>query len=358
MEVALFKFVDIIEGEFLGNSLVSYLNSLLFIILCVILIIILKRIAKQVFKKRKQGKFDLGYMFFIFFDSLSLPLYLLFLLYFSTFFLVLEGNVSNVLKILFIILVFVFIIRLFVRMLKFLTNEYIELKEKQGEKVNRSFMHFLRNIIIGILWTIGLIILFSNLGVDVTALVTGLGIGGIAVALAIQNILGDVFSSISIFLDKPFEEGDFIVIGSDAGVIKKIGVKTTRIQTLQGEELVIANKELVSQRIHNFKKLEKRRVVFNIGVTYGTPVDKLKTARDIIEKVIDYIELAKLDRVHFSKFGDFALSFETVYYVNVSDYKKYMDIQQEINLRIIEEFNNAGIEMAFPTQTLYLKKED
>lgn len=208
-----------------------------------------------------------------------------------------------------------------------------------------------------LVWVTAALLLLSNLGFDITSLAASLGIGGIAVALAVQNILGDIFSSFSIYFDKPFEIGDFIIIGTDMGTVKKIGLKTTRIQTLQGEELVISNKELTGARIQNFKKMQKRRIPFTIGVTYDTSLEKLKSIPGIIENVFTRISNADLDRVHFLEFADFSLNFEIVYYHLSGDYKEYMSTRQEINFLIKEEFEKAGIEMAFPTQTLYVSKE-
>lgn len=191
---------------------------------------------------------------------------------------------------------------------------------------------------------------------DLSGIVVGLGVGGIAIALALQNILGDFFSAFSIFFDKPFEIGDFIVLGNNSGTVTNIGIRSTRVKLLQGEELIISNRELTTAQVRNFKKLDKRRVTFTFGVTYDTSSVKLKKIPEIITKIINDIELAEMNRVHFTQFGDFSLQFEVVYYVGVSDYNKYMDIQQQINFAIKEAFEEEGIEMAFPTQTVYINK--
>ena len=361
MENFLNIFTTWLEGKFLGNSLSLYFNAFLFLLLMVILIKIIRRVVIKKHEKLTKIHITLSYLskiLYIAFKSLTFPYYFLFSLYFSTFFFHINETLIKIFFYIFITIVTVYVIRTFAKILKYLAEEFIKAKEKHGEKVNSSFVQFARNILIAVLWAIGLVVILSNLGFNVTALVTGLGIGGVAVALAVQNILADIFSSVSIFLDKPFEQGDFVTTDGDAGTIKKIGVKTTRIQTLQGEELVISNKELIDKRIHNFKKLEKRRVSFSIGVTYNTSVEKLKLAEEIIRSVINRTKLAELGRVHFSKFGDFSLIFDIIYSVNTKDYNKYMDIQQEINYGIKEEFEKQGIEMAFPTQTIYLNKTE
>jgi len=184
-----------------------------------------------------------------------------------------------------------------------------------------------------------------------------LGIGGLAIAFALQNILEDMFSSFSIYFDRPFQIDDFIVIGDDMGIVKKIGIKSTRIQTLQGEELIISNKELTGKRIRNFKKMEKRRIVFKFGVVYETSTEKLKKIPGIIKDIMDRAELAEIDRVHFKEFGDFSLNFEVIYYIKSREYIDYMNTQQEMNFAIKERFEQEGIEMAYPTQTLYVNKQ-
>lgn len=223
-------------------------------------------------------------------------------------------------------------------------------------KDNETVIHAIELIAQIIIWITGILMLLSNLGINITSLAASLGIGGIAVALAIQNILGDIFSSFSIYFDKPFQVGDYIVVGTDSGNVTKIGLKTTRILTLQGEELVISNKELTSTRIQNFKKMETRRVPFGLGVTYDTGLESLKKIPEIIEGVFKAVHNANLDRVNFKEFGDFSLNFEIVYFHLSGSYGEYMATREEINLKIKEEFDKAGIEMAFPTQTLYVQK--
>lgn len=209
-----------------------------------------------------------------------------------------------------------------------------------------------------VLWSIVTLLILDNLGQDVTALVAGLGVGGVAVALAAQNILGDLFASMSIVLDKPFVLGDFIIVGSDMGTVEHVGLKTTRVRSLSGEQLVFSNTDLLQSRIRNYKRMYERRIVFQIGVTYETPHEKLLAIPRIIRQTVESQEQARFDRSHFSSFGDSALIFETVYYVTVPDYNVYMDIQQTINLTLYKTFEEEGIEFAYPTHMLYVKKEE
>lgn len=207
-----------------------------------------------------------------------------------------------------------------------------------------------------LLWAVVLLLVLENLGVDVTALVAGLGIGGIAVALAVQNTLGDLFASLSIVLDKPFHVGDFLVIDEYLGSVENIGLKTTRMRSLSGEQLVLSNADLLKSRIKNYGRMFERRVVFTIGVTYQTPHNKLQRIPDIIRAAVEAQSPIRFDRSHFRSYEDFSLAFETVYYVLTPDYNTYMDIQQSINLQIHSHFEKEGIEFAYPTQTLYVEK--
>ncbi len=242
-----------------------------------------------------------------------------------------------------------------------LINSAIELywvpKAKSSKtRIDDNIIPLVKTIASWIIWSIAFVFTLNNLGINVTSLIAGLGVGGLAIAFALQNVLQDVFSSISIYLDRPFQIGDFIVIGNDSGTVKKIGIKSTRLETLQGEELVISNKELTDARVANFKRMKKRRVKFKIGVEYNTPLSKLKKIPKIIEKIIKNTENVELNRVHFTEFGDFALIYEIVVFINSKDYMVYKDVQQKINFKILEEFEKEKISMAFPTQTIYLQK--
>ncbi len=206
-------------------------------------------------------------------------------------------------------------------------------------------------------WSLAGIILLDNFGYKVSSLIAGLGIGGIAVAIAAQALLKDFFSYFSILFDRSFKLGDFIIVGDYMGTVEHIGIKTTRIRSLGGEQLIFSNTDLTDSRVRNYKLMEKRRVLFRLGVTYQTPLRQLKDIPKIIENIIKNAKDTAFDRAHFFSYGDFSLIFEVVFYINGSDYNKYMDIQQEINFAIKEEFEKRGIEFAYPTQTLFVTKQ-
>jgi small-conductance mechanosensitive channel len=199
-----------------------------------------------------------------------------------------------------------------------------------------------------IVWTLGIIFLLDNLGFNISAVVTGLGIGGVAVALASKGVLEDLFSYFAILFDRPFEIGHSIGIGDLVGTVKTIGIKTTRLQSVTGEELAIANKDLTNSRLKNFTRMSARRVLFQIGVTYETPVEKLQDIPQTIQTIIESQDLTTFDRAHFSSYGESKLFFEVVYYINTSDYKHYMDVQQHVNFELKRQFEQQQIEFAYP----------
>ncbi len=224
-------------------------------------------------------------------------------------------------------------------------------------KNSRHLLFILKKIIQIIVYISAFLIILYVFKVDLTGAVVGLGVGGIAIAFALQSTLSDFFSAFSIYFDRPFEIDDFIVVGDYSGTVKNIGVRSTRIKLLQGEELVISNKELTAGTVRNFRKLEKRRVTFNIGVTYDTSVVKLRKIPGIITYIINNMDSTTFDRVNFTEFGDFSLKFLVIYYVNSADWGKYLDLQEKINFAIKEAFEREDIEMAFPTSTVYVKKD-
>jgi len=231
-------------------------------------------------------------------------------------------------------------------------------RKQKGEEDKAGLTTFSALGFVGrlVLWSVALLLVLDNLGVDITALVAGLGVGGIAVALAVQSILGDLFASMSIVLDKPFVIGDFIIVDNLMGTVKHIGLKTTRVQSLTGEEIVFANSDLLKSRIKNYKRMIERRILFTVGVIYQTPAEKLEAIPGMIREIVEAQENVRFDRAHFKQFGAFSLDFETSYYVKDPDYLVYMDIQQAINLALFRKFAAEGIEFAYPTQTIFVEK--
>jgi small-conductance mechanosensitive channel len=206
-----------------------------------------------------------------------------------------------------------------------------------------------------VLWAVITLVALDNLGVNITTLIAGLGVGGVAVALAVQNILGDLFASLSIVIDKPFVIGDFIIIDDYIGTVENVGLKTTRIRSLGGEQIVFANSDLLKNRVRNYKRMFERRIVFNFGVLYQTTPDQLESIPGLVRTIIEKQDKVRFDRVHCQKFGDSSIDFEAVYWVLDPDYNLYMDIQQAINFQIKRRFAETGIDFAFPTRTIVVE---
>ena len=238
----------------------------------------------------------------------------------------------------------------------YISEQTIARMDDDNTKADVSMVKLVKRIIkLLVVVVVGLFVL-QNLGIDISALIAGVGIGGLAIAFALQNILEDVFSSISIHFDRPFKEGDFIKIGEDSGVVKSIGMKTSRLETNTGDELVITNRELTQARVRNFKKLKKRMITFEIGVVYGTPVKKLKKVKDIVTKIFEQIEVVNLERVNLMDLGEYSIIFEIRYEVSSSRFIDHANAKQEINFMLLESFEKAGIEFAYPTQTVVIEK--
>ncbi|PCI20685.1 mechanosensitive ion channel protein MscS [Candidatus Wolfebacteria bacterium] len=344
----------IFSNVFLGNTLQQYTIALIaFVVFLIILGIFRTVILARLGKLAAITETDIDDTAVRVIKTLKPPFYIFLSFYlafqFLTFEAVIVDQVVNVIFLLWI--VYQVIIALSV-----LVDYMIQKKLDKDEGQNVFAYSILKKIAKLLIWLFGILFVLSNFGIDVTSLIAGLGIGGIAIALAVQNILGDLLSSFAIYFDKPFEIGDFIVVGDKKGTVEKIGIKTTRLRSPQGEEIIMANSKLTDAHIQNFKRMEERRVVFSIGVVYETSSDKLKKIPTIVKKIIESTDGARFDRVHFKSFDDSALSFEISYYVLSSEYTQYLDINQSINFAIKETFENEKIDMAYPTQTLYIQK--
>jgi small-conductance mechanosensitive channel len=236
-------------------------------------------------------------------------------------------------------------------------SAWLERKRRRGLASDRASISTIG--LIGLIarvaiWALVLLLTLDNVGVNISALIAGLGIGGVAVALAVQNILGDLFASLSIALDRPFIVGDFLVVGDFMGSVEHVGIKSTRLRSLSGEQIIMSNADLLGSRIRNYGRMAERRVVFTLSVTYATSAQMLEEIPKTIRRIVEAERDTRFDRSHFATCGPHSLDFETVYYVLSADYNRYMDTQQAINLSIIREFERLGIEFAYPTQTLYL----
>ncbi len=346
----------ILAKSFFNNTILDYFIALgvfvgCFLLIKIISLVVIKKI--KAFTTKTATLVDdllIGIL-----EEKVVPFLYLASLYIAIQYLNLPKGLDKAVEIVVVFVLTIFTVLISIRLVDFGFSSYAQ-KVGRTESFQDSLAGILK-VIKFLIWGIGLVFFLDNLGFNVAAVIAGLGVGGVAVALAAQAVLGDLFSYFSIIFDRPFEVGDFIIVGDLLGTIEHVGIKTTRIRSLGGEQLIFSNSDLTNSRVKNYKRMEKRRVVFKLGVTYNTPLVKLKEIPKIIEKAIQDTEDTIFDRAHFLAYADFSLVFEVVYYVNSPDYNKYMDLQQEINFKIKEEFEKRDIEFAFPTQTLYLKKE-
>jgi len=349
--------VNVLQSVYLGNSIQAYLVGLgIFIAGVVVLVILEKLIIRRIRKFTEQTETNLDDLFFKAVEKTLIPLLYLGALYIAVNQLELTVGVVKLVSSLAVIFITVQITRLVLFIAVFFLDQAWQKtgETATGVRISKGIVTLLK---LGV-WSIAGVFILDNLGYNISAVVAGLGISGIAVALAAQTILGDLFNYFVILFDRPFKRGDFVIIDDFLGVIVHIGIKTTRIQSLWGEELVFSNTDLTSSRIKNYKKMEKRRVLFKLGVTYQTTSEQIKKIPQIIRGIIEKVEDTIFDRAHFQSYGDFSLDIESVYYVIGNDYNKYMDIQQQINFAIKEAFEKEGIEFAYPTRTLFINKEE
>ncbi len=351
---------DFFQQTYFQNRVIDYIIAIAIFILLVISIQIIKSILLKLLKTwAKKTTTTIDDKFVKAFEQKIKPF--LNLIYFGAFYisikqLTMDSQIERFFNIFVIILLTFFGIRFLLSITIYGLETYWVKREKDQAK--KQALKGIITVIKIIVWSIVLIILLDNLGIKISALVAGLGIGGIAIALAAQSVLGDLFSYFIIFFDRPFEIGDFIVIGDYKGTVEHIGLKTTRIHSLGGEQLIFSNQDLTNSRIKNYKRMDRRRIVFQFGVIYQTTLTELKKIPQIVEEIITQIPETIFDRAHFASYADFSLNFEVAYYINNSDYKKYMDIQQEINFQLKEAFEKQKIEFAYPTQTVFLANEN
>jgi small-conductance mechanosensitive channel len=339
------------------NKISEYLTAAGIFVVGLIIIFILERIFFCRFKEwalKTETPMDNSMVKAI--EKRLLPLILFGLFYMSIQMLKLKPVITQCIHTVGLLLLIIIGVRLLLSILNYSVANYL-LKRKDMNLSKQQAIKVIMPVVKFIIWALAVIIVLDNLGVKISALMAGLGIGGVAVALASQTVLGDVFNYFTIFFDRPFELGDFIVIGEFAGTVEHIGIKTTRIRSLGGEQLVFSNTDLSNSRVRNYKRMEQRRVLFKFSITYDTPLEQVREIPGVVRRIIENLEETLFDRAHFASFGDSALVFENAYYVLSSDFNCYMDIQQEINLNLMQEFRTRGISFAFPTQTLLVNQQ-
>lgn len=348
---------EVLHRVYFDNSVKDYCIALGFILLGLVLIKFLQKWLLQRVKKwadRTETNLDDYLLDGI--ENFVLPMAKFLVIYAGLNYLSLSNKVDKILHVAIIVIVTFYCVQLIASFLKLLLESHVRKQDQGEEKVKQ--MKGVMVVVTIVIWILGGVFLLNNLGYDVTAIVTGLGIGGIAIALALQNILGDLFNYFVIFFDRPFEIGDAIVLDDKNGTVEYIGIKTTRLKALGGEQLILSNSDLTKSRLHNFKRMQRRRIAFTLAVAYDTSVENLREIPDIIKRLVQEHKEITLDRVHFLAYGTHGLNFETVFFVETSDYNKYADIQQDINFKIFENFRQKGIQFAYPAQPIVMGKEE
>ena len=346
---------ELLSIEFLGRSVAEYALSAGILIASLLVLGVLGAIVRRAHRRHLKGEAQAPRSAFIFRLVLRtlLPGLRVGALYLSVLLLSPPENVMVFLRVIVIVLVTWYVIRLIDSSIDAAFTAYAEKRGETGTKRIRPLMAVINLVV----WLIALVFLLDNLGIEISAIVAGLGIGGIAVALAAQALLGDLFSYFVIFFDRPFELGDFLIFDDVLGTVEHIGLKTTQIRSLGGERIVVSNSSLTGSRVRNYKHMTERRILFSFGVTYDTGSAKLREIPEVLRGIIEAEEQARFDRAHFKAYGASSLDFEVVYYVLSPDYNLYMDIQQRINVSLYEALEEREIEFAFPTRTVYLQSQ-
>lgn len=333
---------EFLAREYWDNSVQDYLIALGIAVVGLLIVQLVKRVLLNRFEKwasKSETRFDDMVVRGV--ERFGLPIVTFAIIYWAINSLTLSDKAEKIVDVATTVVIAYFIIRLISAFLQNLITSSVR-KQENGE-VKIKQIGGLMIIINLVIWILGLVFVLDNLGYNVTTILTGVGIGGIAIALAAQNIVGDLFNYFVIFFDKPFEVGDAVNVDDKIGTIEYIGLKTTRLRSLTGEQIVISNSDLTKSRLHNFKRQETRRIAFTLNVRYQTATDKLRKIPGMIKEIIEGAENTRFDRAHFARLTEYGLTFEVVYFVTVPDYLRYMDIQQDINLKLMEAFKREQI---------------
>lgn len=337
----------------LGNTLYDYLLAVGLFVLFVLIFKAIQWLALRAVEKiikKTETAWDDALVTII--KTIRPPFYWFVAFYISLKYLKIEGVAERVVDMILV----TWLVYQIVVALRILVDFYVRQRLSKTDKGAQAATQLVHSLAGAGLWLLGGLFLLQNFGVNVTSLIAGLGIGGIAVALAAQNLLADLFSSLAIFFDKPFVPGDFVEVSGNKGTVQKIGIKTTRIKALNGEEIIIPNREVTGLVIKNIGKRRERRVVFKIGIVYETLTDKVRQVPELIRAVIEAQEGTKFERVHLMELAEYALNFEVVYHIESNDYQVYMDVRQNVLLGVKEALERNNIEIAYPTRMVYVNK--
>lgn len=341
------------EDLILGNPLVDWIRAAIIVAVILVAFSAIRFIARRIRKKHLEQHQDTVSLKLIIFSNLGMLNYLVAVFvaqYFAILSLVVSPRAYRLSKYLFIIGVFLQILIWANNTLNLYGQKYIQRNPSSVTAMS----------VFSLMWkvaafTLIFLVMLDQLGFNITALLAGLGVGGIAVAFALQNVLSDVFGSLAIIFDKPFKVGETIQIGNFIGRVEKVGLKTTRVRSQRGEQLIFSNNDLLKSTIQNFGDLQERRISQNIGVTYETPHEKLKKVPDIIKEAVFSQPNTTVDHITLRQFADSSLVYEVQYFIRIGEEAPWLEIEHKINLEIIRLFEKEGISFAYPTRTVYTK---
>ena len=346
---------------FLNNTIKQIIIALVVLLVLIFFFkIVFWATIKHLEKLAKKTSSNIDDFIIALIKSIRPPVYYIIAFYLASRFLNIPNMYNRAIYIIFIIVIVWQIIFIALKITDYLIDIQIKKigKSNSGQK---TILKFLKQVANGAIWIIGGLMILANMGVNISSLIAGLGIGGLAVALALKNILTDIFSSFSILIDKPFVVGDYIGLNDkQQGTVKKIGIKTTRLETRDGQELIVANKKLTEQVVQNFRGKggkKKRNISFVLGVTYETSATKLESIPKLIKNIMKKQTNADLEKVAFDNFGDFSLNFKVVVSINEKDGVKVTKVKNDINYAIFKTFAKEGIDFAYPTQTIFMKQQ-
>ncbi|MFA7577449.1 MAG: mechanosensitive ion channel family protein [Candidatus Muiribacteriota bacterium] len=347
---------EILKTELFSNTISQYLTALIIFVAGLFFVKIFNIVLfKNIKKLIQKTPMKIDNLIIELTENLILPILYIIPLYVSVIQLNIAEKILNVFNSILIVYIAIQFARVLYAIFEFIITE--KWFNREGTQVTKTTFFGIMLFVKFLIGLLCLIFILDNLGFNISTIVAGLGVGGIALALASQNILNDLFNYFVIFFDRPFEVGDFIIVGEFMGVVKYIGVKTTRLTSISGEEIVFSNSDLTGSRVRNYKKMEKRRAAFKLGVIYGTTAEQLRKIPPMIKEIIESMPKTEFNRCHFKEYGDFNLVIEAIFYVDGNDMNEYLNIQQEINLKIKEEFEKEGIEFALPTQSIVFENE-
>jgi small-conductance mechanosensitive channel len=348
--------MDVLKQTFGRNTLATWLLALVVTVVVLAILLVLRRlVTRRALAWVQRTETDLDNLVVSLFDRTWRLFLATVAIYAGSLVLTLPQEIGDGLR---VVMVTLFLVQAGLwgnGVIDYLVSRQMEKRSKEDDAAAATVINALDFVGKAILWTVALLLALDNIpGVEVGALIASLGIGGVAVALAVQNILGDLFASLSIVLDQPFVIGDFITVDEYAGAVEDIGLKSTRLRSITGEQLVFANSDLLDSRIHNYGRMERRRVAFTLGVACETPYEKLVALPRIVQDIVEAQPQTSFDRAHWKGFGAFSFDFEVVYYLSTSDYNAFMDVQQAINLEILGRLAEERIELPYPTQTVFV----